>query len=114
MLVLRSEQYQVLALAAEARFAAEARAMLAEHWPRLAEALGAAGLRDHVDRGIADARGHAFTAAVHVLQYLNITCALGLDFATRHRWAARILAEPLGPADRIARLVAATSRHLSS
>jgi hypothetical protein len=114
MLVLRREQQRVFERAAEQRFGAHLRAGITRDWPRLAEALGPEGLRAQVDRAVADARGHGFTEERHLMKYVNVTCALGLDFAVsgRYPWAARILAEPLSPTDRMARLVAATSRHL--
>ena len=116
MFVVRNAQIDVFEEEAELRFLQYVVASIVRCWPGLADSLGPERLRAQVQQAIADARRFGFANESHQMKYVNVSCAFGVGFASDGScpWATQILEAPLGPADRIVRLVHAAAERLGA
>jgi hypothetical protein len=82
MLIIRDEQMNVFEEAVTAVFKSEMVRHLQQFVPRHSAVIGAAGVEQVVDRGIASARVHGFTNRGPVRLYLELMSMFGSGFAT--------------------------------
>ena len=111
MLRIRNEQMQAFGNEADREFQQRLVRHVAKMFPKKATALGPAGLRARVRRGVTKARKHGFATERHIATYVDLTMAVGMDF-DRLPWAQPVLLDrEADAAARIRRLQVKARRH---
>jgi hypothetical protein len=91
MLIIREQQWRVLAASVEDAFLSKVVAHLQRALPEACKEMGAEAVRLSVIEGIERARSYRIFAEYEIVQFIDFQYALGFSFDTDNSWAREIL-----------------------